>query len=106
MIMGLRAWLIQFRRCSCLVSLVVTVAMFADREATYAQRIGVTYSAEAQTDAARKRLSPAAQAVMARLSRLVALPVNDGRHHAGRLPTAETIELGGSSVQTIQIPFT
>jgi alpha-mannosidase len=87
-------------------SLVVTVGVIFGCAATgQAQRIGVTYDAAAQTDAALKSLSPAAQAVMERLSRLGALPVNDLRYYARDLPDGEAVNLDDSGWQTIQLPF-
>jgi alpha-mannosidase len=73
---------------------------------TGAQRIGVTYSSEAQTEAARKNLSPAAQAVMERLSNLGTLSIGDVRYHAGELPNGGAVNLDDSSWATIQMPYT
>ena len=70
-----------------------------------AQRIGVTYSAEAQTQAALKRLSPEAQAVMQRLSQMGTLPVGDLRYNAGAVANGAAVDLDDSSWQTIQLPF-
>ena len=82
------------------------VALLLGSTAVHAQRIGVTYSAEAQTDAALKRLSPASQAVLARLSRLDRFPMGDLRYYAGNLPNGGAVDLDDSSWQTIQVPFT
>lgn len=70
-----------------------------------AQRIGVTYSAEAQTDAALKRLSPEAQKTMERLSKIGTLLIGDVRYRAGNLPNGGAVGLDDSSWQTIQMPF-
>jgi hypothetical protein len=49
----------------------------------HAQRIGVTYSAEEQTDAALKRLSPESQAVVERLSKIGVFPLDEMRYKTG-----------------------
>ena len=74
-------------------------------ESTGAQRIGVTYSAAAQTEAARKSLSPAAQAVLERLTNLGTLSIGDVRYHAGDLPNGGAVNLDDSSWTTIQVPY-
>lgn len=56
-------------------SFFLTVTIIASATLTPAQRIGVTYSADAQTSAALKNLSPDAQKVMERLSHLGSVPV-------------------------------
>jgi alpha-mannosidase len=84
----------------------LAIALLLGSTAMHAQRIGVTYNAEAQTDAALERLSPASQAVMARLSRLDRLPMGDLRYYAGNLPNGGAVDLDDSSWQTIQVPFT
>jgi alpha-mannosidase len=86
--------------------LVLTVAIFSHLEAARAQRIGVTYSSKAQTDAALTALSPAAQAVMARLSRLGELPLTDVRYYAGNVPNGNAVNTDDSSWRIIQMPFT
>ncbi|MGA7339645.1 MAG: alpha-mannosidase, partial [Terracidiphilus sp.] len=86
--------------------LILPIAVVLSCAATCAQRIGVTYNAEAQTDAALKRLSPAAQAVMQRLSRLGALPLADVRYYTGDLANGGAADLDDSSWQTVQMPFT
>jgi alpha-mannosidase len=83
----------------------LTIALLLGSTAIRAQRMGVTYNAEAQTDAALKRLSPASQAVMARLSHLDRLPMGDLRYHAGNLPNGSAVDLDDSGWQTIQVPF-
>ena len=85
--------------------LVLMLGMLLGCEPTRAQTIGVTYSAAAQTEAARKSLSPAAQAVMERLSNLGTLPVGDVRYHAGDLPNGSAVNLDDSSWMTIQMPY-
>jgi alpha-mannosidase len=85
---------------------VLTIALLLGSAVTRAQRIGVTYNSEAQTDAALKRLSPASQAVMDRLSRLGRIPMGDLRYYSGSLPNGEAVDLDDSSWQTIQMPFT
>jgi alpha-mannosidase len=84
----------------------LAVALLLGSTAMRAQRIGVTYNAEAQTDTALERLSPASQAVMAKLSRLDKLPMGDLRYYAGNLPNGGAVDLDDSSWQTIQVPFT
>jgi alpha-mannosidase len=86
--------------------LVLAIAVLLISAIGRGQRIGVTYSAAAQTDAALKRLSPASQAVMDRLSRLGTFPVGDVRYYAGDLPNSGAVDLDDSSWQTIQMPFT
>ena len=86
--------------------LVSCAAVLFACKAVPAQAIGVTYSAAAQTDAALKNLSPAAQAVMERLSHLGTLPVTDVRYHAGEVPDGNAINLDDSSWKIIQMPFT
>ena len=83
----------------------VTIALLLGSTIIQAQRIGVTYNAEAQTDAALKQLLPASQAVMARLSRLDRLPMGDLRYHAGSLANGGAVDLDDSSWQNIQVPF-
>jgi len=98
-------WQEQFRKAWYRFSVTLTVALFFGSQIADAQTIGVTYSAAAQTDAAQKSLSSAAQAVMARLSRLGTLPVDGVRYYAGKLPNGGAINLDDSSWQTIQLPF-
>ena len=86
--------------------LALAIAFLLIAVSTRAQRIGVTYNAEVQTDAALKRLSPAAQAVMQRLSHIGALPLADLHYFAGNLPNGGAVDLDDSSWQTIQMPFT
>ena len=82
------------------------VALLLGSTAMRAQRIGVTYDSQAQTDAALKRLSPASQAVLTRLSKLDRFPMGDLRYYAGNLPNGGAVDLDDSSWQTIQAPFT
>jgi alpha-mannosidase len=104
--MNLRPWRESFRKARYGFFVVPAIALFMSSQIARAQTIGVTYSAATQTDAAQKRLSPAAQAVMARLSRLGTLPVGDVRYFAGALPNGGAVNLDDSSWQTIQMPFT
>ena len=87
------------------VILFLTVAIIASATLTLAQRIGVTYSADAQTSAALKNLSPDAQKVMERLSHLGSVPVDDVRYYAGSIPNGGAIDLDDSTWQTIKMPF-
>ena len=103
--MNLQTWQKQFGRSWYCFVVVLTVALLFGGQFAGAQTIGVTYSAAAQTEAAQKSLSPTAQAVMARLSRLGTLPVDGVRYYAGKLPNGEAINLDDSSWQTIQLPF-
>jgi alpha-mannosidase len=95
----------QFRQLWYRFLLVLALAMIVGCESARAQELGVTYSAAKQTDAALKSLSPAAQAVMERLSRFGALPVGDVRYYAGNLPHGGAVSLDDSSWQTIRMPF-
>src|SRR5215469_2478447 len=70
-----------------------------------AQRIGVTYSAEEQTEAALKSLSPQGQAVMERLEHLGTLRTGDVRYFAGQNPNGASVNLDDSGWQTIQLPY-
>jgi alpha-mannosidase len=101
---------LQFRpgqsRKLCSLVLVALTAVTLTCEVTRAQRIGATYSADAQTDAALKSLSPAAQAVMTRLSKIGSMPINDLRYYVGDLPNGGAVNLDDSSWKTIQTPFT
>jgi hypothetical protein len=102
--MHFRGW--EFRSRLHIFFLVVTVAVILWCAATgQAQRIGVTYDAGAQTDAALKSLSPAAQAVMERLSRLGRQPVYDLRYYAGDDPNGEAVTFDDSGWQTVQLPL-
>jgi alpha-mannosidase len=85
---------------------VLTLVLFLDSAPVRGQRIGVTYDAQAQTDAALKHLSPASQAVMERLSRIGRFPIGDLRYHDGDIPNGGAVALDDSSWQTIQMPFT
>jgi len=85
---------------------VLVFGIFLSSQPIRAQRIGVTYSADAQTEAARKSLSPAPQAVMERLSDLGTLPVCDILYRAGDLPNGGAVNLDDSSWATIQMPYT
>ena len=87
------------------VILFLTVAIIASATLTLAQRIGVTYSADAQTSAALKNLSPDAQKVMERLSHLGSVPVDDVRYYAGSIRNGGAIDLDDSTWQTIKMPF-
>ena len=95
----------QFASRCHLFFLVLMIGAILSCAASRAQRIGVTYSASAQTDAALKRLSPPAQAVIERLSHLGTLPVGDVRYHVGDLPNGAATDLDDSSWQTIQMPY-
>ena len=96
----------QFRKlCSPFLVALVAITL-CTCEATLAQRIGVTYSADAQTDAALKSLSPAAQGVMERLSKIGSLPIDDLRYYEGDLPNGASVNLDDSSWKTIKMPFT
>jgi alpha-mannosidase len=96
----------QFGYSICIFSCFIALMFFIDCGSAEAQRIGVTYSAEAQTDAALKSLPPSAQAVMQRLSRLGFLPVTDVRYYAGNLPNGGATDIDDSAWQTIRMPFT
>lgn len=100
----------QFRRPleGRLFPLAAALALltFLFGQAAPAQRIGVTYDAAAQTGAALKRLPPAAQAVIDRLSKLGSLPVNSFVYHPGDISNGADVNLPDSSWQTIQLPFT
>lgn len=104
--MGIRSRQEPFRNRQYPFLLVPILVMLLSCEATGAQRIGVTYSAEAQTEAARRSLSPAAQAVMERLSNLGTLSIGDVRYHPGDLPNGGAVNLDDSSWATVQMPYT
>jgi alpha-mannosidase len=89
----------------CFIFLFIAVTILASSVFGHAQRIGVTYSSEAQTSAALNRLSPAAKAVMDRLSHIGALPLGDLRYYAGDLQDGAAVNLDDASWQTIQMPF-
>ena len=93
----------QIGKFTCRVFLAVALSTLV--AAGHTQRLGVTYSSEAQTDAALKALSPAAQAVMQRLARLGATPLSDVRYHAGDIPNGAAVDLDDSSWQSVQLPF-
>ena len=63
------------------------------------------YFAERQTADALKTLSPPAQAVMARLSKLDSMSINDWRFHIGDLAHGEAIDLDDAAWQVIHTPF-
>src|SRR5580698_998570 len=96
----------QFRKFCSPFLLALAVIALCTGEATLAQRIGVTYSADAQTEAALKSLSPAAQTVMDRLSKIGSLPIDDLRYYEGDLPNGASVSLDDSSWKTIKMPFT
>ncbi|WP_158822129.1 glycoside hydrolase family 38 C-terminal domain-containing protein [Granulicella sp. S156] len=96
----------QFRKLCSPFLVALAVITLCTGEATLAQRIGVTYSADAQTDAALKSLSPGAQAVMTRLSKIGSLPIDDLRYYEGDLPNGASVNLDDSSWKTIKMPFT
>ncbi|MGA2906674.1 MAG: glycoside hydrolase family 38 C-terminal domain-containing protein [Terracidiphilus sp.] len=103
--MHFRGW--EFRsRLHTFFLLATVAASFCCAATGKAQRIGVTYDAGAQTDAALKGLSPAAQAVMERLSRIGRQPVNDLRYYAGDAPNGEAVNFDDSGWQTVQLPLT
>ena len=99
-----RAKIIQ-KHCS-LFLIALTAIMLCTSAATFAQRIGDTYSSNAQTDAALKSLSPAAQAVMEWLSTISSLPIDDLRYHERDLLNGASVSLDDSSWKTIKMPFT
>jgi alpha-mannosidase len=102
--MHFRGW--EFRiRLHALFLVAMVAVIFSCGATGHAQRIGVTYDAGAQTDAALKSLSPAAQAVMQRLSRLGTQPVNDLRYYAGDAPNGEAVNFDDSGWQTVQLPL-
>jgi alpha-mannosidase len=68
------------------------------------QRIGVTYSAENQTAAALKRLSPASQEILQRIARIGVLPLGDFRYSIDTIANGESVSLDDSSWQTLQSP--
>jgi alpha-mannosidase len=84
--------------------LVVAGFLTAGGVASRAQRIGVTYSAEDQTAAALKRLSPASQEILQRISRIGLLPLGDFRYSTGTASNGESVSLDDSSWQTLQSP--
>ena len=88
----------------CRISAVIG-AVVLSCAAVLAQQIGVTYSAAAQTDAALKSLSPASQAVMARLSSLGEVPINDLRYYPADIPNGGAVDVDDSAWQKIQLPF-
>ena len=63
------------------------------------------YFAERQTADALKTLSGPAQAVIARLSKMSSIPINDWRFHIGAFAHGEAVDLDDSSWQTIHTPF-
>jgi alpha-mannosidase len=71
----------------------------------HAQRIGVTYSAEEQTQAALKSLSPQSQAIVERLAHVGTLSLGDVRYFAGQNANGASVSLDDSSWQTIQLPY-
>lgn len=75
-------------------------------QAVSAQQIGRTYSAEAQTTAALQALAPPAQAVMAALPTLGAIPLGAFRYHAGDVANGGSTDLDDSSWREVQLPFT
>ncbi len=103
--MSLEVRIKQFRNPCYRFSIVMILAILCCCGIGGAQRIGVTYSAEAQTDAALKRLSPEAQKTMERLSKIGTLLIGDVRYRAGNLPNGGAVGLDDSSWQTIQMPF-
>lgn len=96
----------QFTTCSQYLISFFTIVLIASCATGTAQRIGVTYSSSTQTEDALKRLSPAARAVIDRLSHLGTLPLGDVRYHAGDLSDGASVNLDDSSWQAIQMPFT
>jgi len=102
--MSLQSRQSQFRVLWFSLFLILMAGIFSGSRTACAQQIGVTYSAEAQTDAALKSLSPAAQAVMERLSRLGTVPVGEIRDYAGDIPNGAAVDLDDSSWQTIELP--
>src|SRR5258708_38189373 len=95
----------EIKRHFRFIFLLFTVTIIANSKLTPAQRIGVTYSAEAQTGAALKSLSPGAQKVMERLSHIGTVPVSDVRYYAGSIPNGGAIDVDDSVWQTINMPF-
>jgi alpha-mannosidase len=87
-----------FRLSSVILGVIFNCAV------VFAQQIGVTYSAAAQTDAALKSLSPANQAVMQRLSRLGELSINDLRYYPGDISNGGASDLDDSAWQKLELP--
>ena len=104
--MNLQSTQLQFVKLGHCFLVVLAIVFLLGAASGRAQRIGVTYNADAQTDAALKRLSPAAQVVMQRLSHIGVLPLSDLRYYVGSLPNGGAIDLDDASWQTIQMPFT
>ena len=71
-----------------------------------AQRIGVTYSAEAQTEAALKSLSPQSQAIMERLAEVGILHLGEVKYFAAQNSNGAAVDLDDSGWQTIHLPYT
>jgi alpha-mannosidase len=86
--------------------LVVASLLAAGCVSIRAQRIGVTYSAEDQTAAALKRLSPTSQQILQRISRIGLLTPGDFRYSTGTVSNGESVSLDDSSWQTLQSPNT
>jgi hypothetical protein len=101
--MYLEAELQRFRKTGWM--LIVLFIAFGASRASWSQRIGVTYSSEIQTDAAIKSLSPAAQAVIERLSTLDTIPMDDFQYFQGDALRGAALNLDDSTWQKIQIPF-
>jgi alpha-mannosidase len=83
----------------------VAVTILAISELSSAQRIGVTYSADEQTAAALKSLSPNAQKVMDHLSHIGTVPISGVRYFAGSVSNGAAIDLDDSTWQSIDMPF-
>ncbi len=94
----------KFKTPRIIAVLIIFFALFASR-AIYAQRIGVTYDADAQTHAALQSLSPQGQAVIERLAHVGTLHLGDVRYFVGLNPNGASVSLDDSSWQTIQLPY-
>ena len=77
--------------------LSLMVALLLGSTAVRAQRIGVTYDSRLRPTRHWLRLSPASQAVLARLSKLDRFPMGDLRCYAGNLQNRGAIVLDDSS---------
>jgi alpha-mannosidase len=86
-----------------LVSILVS-ASGAEAQQTPAAAAADNFATQ-QTADALKTLSGNAQAVIARLSKLNSIPLNDWRFHAGALPHGEAVDLDESSWAAIHAPF-
>ena len=90
---------------TCGIALSIAPFFFFAPRAMHAQRIGVTYSAEEQTQAALHGLSSQSQAIIERLTHVGTLSLGDVRYFAGQNPNGASISLDDSNWQTIQLPY-